>query len=126
MNSILLGAAVAPPGFSIWKNALHQLVTVYSDLLFYPGAALLISLVMTFVCIRLLPRLDGKGRVAAYEVLVGTPPIQALIRENKAHQIVSVLETAGSSGMITLQRSLEMLCEKGLISPKDVENYGAI
>lgn len=57
MNSILLGAAVASPGFPIWKNTLHQLVTVYSDLFFYPGAALLISLVMTFACIRLLPRL---------------------------------------------------------------------
>ncbi len=75
---------------------------------------------------RLLPRLDGKGRVAAYEVLVGTPPIQALIRENKTHQIVSILETAGGSGMITLQRSLEILCEKGLISAQDVANYGAI
>ena len=84
------------------------------------------NIITGVVAQRLLPRLDGKGRIAAYEVLVGTPPIQALIRENKAHQIVSVLETAGNSGMITLQRSLEMLCEKGLISPKDVENYGAI
>ena len=43
--------------------------------------------------------------------------VQALIRENKTYQLVSMLETGAKDGMITLDRSLENLCAAGFISP---------
>ena len=65
---------------------------------------------------RLLPNLDGRGRSAAFEIMIGTPPVQALIRENKTGQLQSILETNFKDGMITMRRSLEELVAAGKIS----------
>ena len=68
---------------------------------------------------RLLPRADADGRVAAFEILIGTPPIQALVRDGKTSQLTSVMETGYKDGMITMRRSLEELLEKGMIFEED-------
>ena len=68
---------------------------------------------------RLLARADAEGRVAAFEILIGTPPIQALIRDGKTSQLTSVMETGFKDGMITMRRSLEELLEQGIIYPED-------
>ena len=52
---------------------------------------------------------DGKGRVAAHEIMLGTPAIRNLIRENKIPQMVSIMQTAGREGMQTLDNNLQML-----------------
>ena len=67
----------------------------------------------------LLPRTDGPGRVAAREVLVVTPAISALIREGKTHQIYSAIQTGGSYGMCTMEKSLADLHAAGLITDED-------
>jgi len=54
----------------------------------------------------LMPRASGKGRVAAYEIMIGTPAVGNLIRENKTHQLPSLLQTQGKEGMCTLDQSL--------------------
>ncbi len=66
---------------------------------------------------KLLPRLDGKGLVLAAEVLVPTPAVRNLIRENKIHQIYTVMQ-AGQihHGMKTMNQSLAELYQKGYIS----------
>lgn len=64
---------------------------------------------------QLIPRVDGKGRVVACEILVSTPAVRNLIRENKIHQIYSVLQTGAGYGMITMEKSLRNLYEKGFI-----------
>lgn len=74
---------------------------------------------------RLLPRLDGKGRVAAYELMAGTPPILALVREGRTHQLQSVIETCYKDGMRTLEKSLEELYLQGLISEEQRMSYRA-
>ena len=69
------------------------------------------------ICQQLLPRADGRGLVLASEVLVMTPAVRNLIRENKLHQIYSVMQSGQSHhGMQTLNQSLASLYEKGLIS----------
>src|SRR5471030_2459028 len=65
---------------------------------------------------QLLPTLDGRGRVAACEVLVATPAIRNLIREAKTHQIYSVLQAGGRYGMVTMDMSLAQLVRNGRIS----------
>ncbi|SHG66381.1 twitching motility protein PilT [Thermosyntropha lipolytica DSM 11003] len=65
---------------------------------------------------QLIPRSDYKGRVVACEILVATPAVRNLIRENKVHQIYSVLQTGAAYGMITMEKSLRNLYEKGIIS----------
>ncbi|MDQ3721190.1 MAG: type IV pilus twitching motility protein PilT, partial [Actinomycetota bacterium] len=54
---------------------------------------------------QLLPTADGRGRVAATEVLVPTPAVRNLIREGKTHQIYSALQTGVSHGMQTMDTS---------------------
>ncbi len=57
----------------------------------------------------LLPKASGKGRVVAIEILVATPAIRALIREEKVHQIYSAMQAGKKFGMQTLNDSLYQL-----------------
>jgi twitching motility protein PilT len=68
----------------------------------------------------LLPRCDKAGRVAAYEIMVTTPAISALIRDNKTFRIQSDIQTGGKHGMITLDAYLMELHMKGVISREEV------
>ena len=64
---------------------------------------------------RLLKTKDGQGRVAAFEVMKCTSPIQNLIREAKIHQIPSIMQTSVRDGMVTMTKSLEDLVKAGKI-----------
>jgi twitching motility protein PilT len=64
----------------------------------------------------LLPSKDGKGRVAALEVLVGVPALRNLIRDDKTAQILSVIQTGAKDGMISLDQSLRELVMNGKLS----------
>ncbi len=64
---------------------------------------------------RLLARRDGRGRVAALEVLVGTPAVRNLIREGKTHQLPSAIQTGAKYGMRTMEQSLQDLVAQGII-----------
>jgi twitching motility protein PilT len=60
----------------------------------------------------------GGGRVAAHEIMIGTPAIRNLIREDKVAQMYSAIQTGGSFGMVTMDQSLKNLLQKGLITPE--------
>jgi twitching motility protein PilT len=63
---------------------------------------------------RLLKK-KGGGRVAACEILVGTPAVRNLIREGKLHQIPSAMQTGQQSGMVTMDMAIAELVKKGLV-----------
>jgi twitching motility protein PilT len=67
---------------------------------------------------RLLPRLTG-GMVAAFEVLVATPPVRNLIKEGKTNQLRNQVLTGQRDGMQTLEMSLKQLVESGTVSHDD-------
>ena len=71
----------------------------------------------------LLPRADKPGRVVATEVLVSTPAIANLIRKGKHEEIRNFMETGMQQGMHTLDRSLEKLYSKGLISRETAASH---
>ncbi|WP_417226790.1 type IV pilus twitching motility protein PilT [Amphritea sp.] len=56
------------------------------------------------------------GRVAAHEIMVGTPAIRNLIREDKVAQMYSAIQTGAGFGMVTLDQSLSDLVKKGIIT----------
>ena len=62
---------------------------------------------------------NGGGRVAAHEILIGTPAIRNLIREAKVAQMYSAMQTGMSLGMQTLDHSLKQLVSKGVVSRQD-------
>jgi twitching motility protein PilT len=63
----------------------------------------------------LLPRADGKGRIAAFEIMIQTPSISALIRDNKTFRLTSDIQTGAKFGMNTLDAHLLSLYDQGLI-----------
>lgn len=65
---------------------------------------------------QLLPRALGKGRCAATEVLVGTDAVANLIRENKCHQVATLMQSGAALGMHTLNADLARLVREGVIS----------
>ncbi len=73
------------------------------------------SVIQAVVSQQLLPRADGKGRVAAHEVMIATPAIRNLIREDKIHQVDTAIQTGGKYRMQTMDSSLIGLYNKGLI-----------
>ena len=68
------------------------------------------------VCQQLLKTADGKGRVAATEVMVATSGIRNLIREGKTHQMYSALQAGKSQGMLTMDQSLANLVLAGTVT----------
>jgi twitching motility protein PilT len=69
------------------------------------------------LCQSLLPRASGKGRCMAMEILVPTPAIRNLIREDKLHQVYSMMQTGQNKyGMQTFNQSLATLYHKRLIT----------
>jgi twitching motility protein PilT len=61
----------------------------------------------------------GGGRVAAHEIMIGTPAIRNLIRENKVPQMYSAIQTGQSVGMQTLDQCLQELVRKGVVTKQD-------
>lgn len=61
----------------------------------------------------------GGGRVAAHEIMLGTPAIRNLIRENKIAQMYSAIQTGQTQGMQTLDQNLLQLMKRGVISRED-------
>jgi twitching motility protein PilT len=76
----------------------------------------LASTIVAVISQVLVPRLDGKGRVAAFEIMFATPAIRNLIREGKTYQILSELQTGSRYGMIMLDDYLKQLYAQGIIS----------
>jgi twitching motility protein PilT len=69
----------------------------------------------------LLPKVGG-GRAAAIEILVATPAVRNLIRENKTFQIPSAMQVGAKSGMVTMEAALMDLVAKGLVAADDVRH----
>jgi twitching motility protein PilT len=64
----------------------------------------------------LLKTKDGNGRVAAHEIMIGTPAIRNLIREAKIAQMYSSIQTGSNAGMQTLDQNLTDLVRRNVIS----------
>ena len=80
-----------------------------------------LSTVMQAVISQLLiPRIDKPGRVAVFEIMVNTPSIGALIRDNKTFRIQSDIQTGAKWGMVTLDSSLLDKYQQGMISREEV------
>ncbi len=68
----------------------------------------------------------GGGRIAAHEIMIGTPAIRNLIREGKIAQMYSAIQTGQSSGMQTLDQNLSDLMAKGVITKEEARFKAAI
>src|SRR5699024_2363175 len=84
----------------------------------------LASVIQGILSQQLLQKSDGSGRIAAFEVMVATPAIRNLIREEKVHQINTSIQTGGNCGMETMDNAILHLYNKGVISVEVALNHG--
>ncbi|MCP3851305.1 MAG: type IV pilus twitching motility protein PilT [Gammaproteobacteria bacterium] len=72
-----------------------------------------------------LMKKNGGGRIAAHEIMIGTPAIRNLIREGKIAQMYSAIQTGQGIGMQTLDQCLKILLSQGMITKADAMVYAA-
>ena len=78
--------------------------------------AMLSESIVAVISQTLLKTKDQQGRVAAHEIMIGTPAIRNLIRENKVAQMYSSIQTSQSIGMQTLDQCLVEMVRRNLVS----------
>jgi twitching motility protein PilT len=76
-------------------------------------------------CQQLLPKMSGRGRAMASEIMIPNSAIRALIRDDKCHQILSHIQTGSKVGMCTMNQSLYNLYKQSLISWDDALMYSS-
>ncbi len=81
--------------------------------------AMLSSSLQGIIAQTLLKKAGGQGRVAAFEVLVGTSAVRNLIRENQIPQMYSMIQTGARYGMITMEDAIKGLLEQGLVDEEE-------
>ena len=101
------------------KDTVDRIISAFPEDQQENARAQLASILRGVISQVLLPHASGRGRVAAFEIMVGTPAIANLIRENSTHQIPSVLQTHSKDGMCTLDQSLAQRYGEGLIKRMD-------
>jgi twitching motility protein PilT len=80
------------------------------------------NILMAICSQRLVPQIGG-GRIAAAEIMIGTPAVRNIIREGKTHQLDAVIQTGAEFGMQSMDKTLVNLIHAGTISYDEARNY---
>lgn len=83
----------------------------------------LASVLVAVISQRLFPTVDKKSRRGATEILINNAAVANLIRNEKIHQIMSIMQTSKAFGMHTLEMSIKELVQQGIISRESAEPY---
>jgi twitching motility protein PilT len=97
------------------KDTVDRIITAFPKSQQENIRAQLASILRGVISQALLPHSSGRGRVAAFEIMIGTPAVGNLIRENTTHQLPSILQTQSKEGMCTLDQSLAERYGEGYI-----------
>jgi twitching motility protein PilT len=126
-ETIALALTAAETGHLVFgtlhTNSAHKTVDRIIDT--FPGdlqhqvRAMLSESLRGVVAQQLLRKKDGKGRVAAHEIMVGTAAVSNLIREGKTYQIPSIIQTGKKDGMVQMDQSILAHLMAGLIDGKE-------
>jgi len=126
-ETISLALTAAETGHLVFgtlhTNSAHKTVDRIIDT--FPGElqsqvrSMLAESLRGVVAQQLLRKRDGKGRVAAHEILVGTPAVANLIREGKTFQIPSVIQTGKKDGMVLMDQSILNCLMAGAVDPEE-------
>lgn len=95
-----------------------RMVDMFPPYLQEPTRRQLASVLLGIVSQRLIPKIGG-GRKVAAEILIATPAVRSMIRENKTHQIDNIIATSAADGMISLDKVLAELVSRGDINLDD-------
>jgi twitching motility protein PilT len=101
-------------------QAIDRLVDVFPSEQQHLVSSRLASLIEAVLYQMLVPSIDGTREVLAMEIMLATPAIRALIREDKIHQISNTIHTSRNAGMQTMDQALADLFSRELISKEDL------
>jgi pilus retraction protein PilT len=104
-------------------QAIDRVIDVFPPFQQAQARAQLAAGLLGVVSQRLLPRRDAPGRIAGFEVMVATSAIRNIIREDKKHQAVTIMEGSRRDGMVTMDRAIKQLYEAGRIHHEDALRY---
>ena len=110
-----------PNAFATGRNPRHGVVAVTEGLLGLLDRRELRGVIAQ----RLLPRANGDGRVAAFEIVVATAAVSNLIRDGKTHQIPATIQTGKKDGMMPLDASLKVLAQMGVVTVEEARRHAA-
>ncbi len=65
---------------------------------------------------------NGGGRIACHEIMMATPAIRNLIREDKVAQMYSIIQTGAAHGMQTMEQNARQLMAQGMVSREEVDS----
>ena len=85
--------------------------------------AMLSESIQAIITQALFKRRDNRGRVAAFEIMLATPAIRNLIRENKIAQMPSIMQTSKAMGMMTMEAAVKELVARNLVTTEEVAFY---
>jgi twitching motility protein PilT len=105
------------------SQAIERVIDLFPPHQRHLAQSRLASLLIGVVCQTLVPRADGSGRVAAVEIMLGNPPVKALIRDGKIYMLPNVIRTHHDIGMITMDEALASLYLKGIISSESILEF---
>lgn len=97
-------------------QAMERVIDMFPPEQRYLAQARLASLLIGVLCQVLVPRSDGSGRIAATEIMLGSPAVRNLVREGKIYQLRNIIRTSNQDGMETLDQSLVSLYLSGIIT----------
>lgn len=97
-------------------QAMERIIDLFPPHQRHLAQSRLASLLIAVLCQVLVPRADGSGRIAAVEIMLGNPPVKALIREGKIYQLPNVIRTHRDIGMISMDEALVSLYLRQVIT----------
>ena len=127
-ETISLALTAAETGYLVFAS-LHTssaAKTVDRIIDVFPGAdkpmvrSMLSESLRAVISQKLVKQISG-GRVAAHEIMIATPAVRNLIREDKIAQMISMIQTGSSLGMQTMEQSLRELMMQGIIDPAEAQ-----
>jgi twitching motility protein PilT len=104
-------------------QAMERVIDLFPPHERYLAQARLASLIIGVFCQTLVPRADGLGRIAAVEIMLGSPAVKNLIREGKVYQLPNIIRTSNQDGMQTMDQALLNLYFKGTISGENLLRF---
>jgi twitching motility protein PilT len=104
-------------------QAMERVIDMFPPEHRYLAQTRLASLIVGVICQALVPRADGSGRIAAVEVMMGTPAVSNLIREGKIYQLPNVIRTSAQDSMESLDQALVNLYLKGTIGGETLTKF---
>jgi twitching motility protein PilT len=104
-------------------QAMERVIDMFPPEHRYLAQTRLASLIVGVLCQALVPRADGSGRIAAVEIMMGTPAVSNLVREGKIYQLPNVIRTSAQDGMESLDQALVNHYLKGVISGETLSKF---